>query len=138
MYDEFRDCENATIRITKVGSVALDDNYQPVESEIEIYNDSGIFYELSATEKASRDQIQKSATGQVILGGSKNITITYPTTLPVILPFTLDTTETVETISDTMTLYVTNTEVTDKKYRIVTANNPLQMDEAVIIDIIEN
>ena len=118
IYDEFRDDENATIKIQSVGTAVQD----PVTYEISYptaivaYNDTGIFYELGASEKLARNQIQKSATGQIILDPLKVTT----------------------TINETMDIYVTTADETNKKYRMVTETNPLNKDEAVIIEIIEN
>ncbi len=118
IYDEFRDDENATIVIKSLGTATIDPvTRQPVySSPITAYSGTGIFYELSASEKIARSQIQKSATGQVILDPLKVTTA----------------------ISETMDMYVTTADETDKKYRMVTDVNPLNRNEAVIIDIIEN
>ena len=118
MYDEFREDENATIVIKSIGGATLDPiTYEPVySSPVTAYSGSGIFYELGASEKLERQQIQKSATGQVILDPLKVTTA----------------------INETMDIYVTTADATDKKYRMVTETNPLNKDEAVIIDIVEN
>jgi hypothetical protein len=118
IYDEFRGCENATIVIKTIGNAALDPvTFEPVYgSPVTIYNDSGIFYELGASEQVARNQIQKSATGQIILDPLKVTT----------------------SINETMEIYVTTNDMIDKKYRMVTEKNPLNKDEAIIIDIIED
>jgi hypothetical protein len=117
MYDEFREDENATIVIKSKGVPVQDPNtlemtYPPVT----VYTGAGIFYELSASEKIARQQIQKSATGQVILDPLRVTTA----------------------IDETMEIFVTTTDATNKEYRMVTETNPLNRNEAVIIDIIEN
>ncbi len=116
MYSEFREDENATIVIKYQSGTTLDNNNRPIPTYTEAYNGAGIFYELSASEKIARDQIQKKATGQVILD-------------PLKLTTQLD---------ETMDLFLTTADATNKKYRIVTETNPLNRNEAVIIDIIEN
>ena len=118
MYDEFREDENATIKIQSIGTATLDPvTYEPVYSTpVVAYNNPGIFYELGASEKVARQSIQKSATGQIILDPLKVTTA----------------------INETMDIYVTTADETDKKYRMVTEANPLNKNEAVIIDIIEN
>ncbi len=116
LYDEFRDCENATIVIKSQAASGQDSNFQPIYVETEVFNGSGIFYELNASEKIARSQIQKSATGQVILDPSKVTTV----------------------IDETMSIYVTTAKITDEKYRMVTENDPLNLGDAIIIDIIEN
>lgn len=118
MYNDFIDCENATIKIVALGEAMLDPiTYQPVySSPIEVFNNVGIFYELGASEQVARDQIQKAATGQIILNPS------------------LVTTR----ITETMEIYVTTADETEKKYRMVTEKNPLNRDEAIIIDIVED
>jgi hypothetical protein len=117
MYDEFREDENATIVIKKLGTpVQNPETYEMEYPEITAYTGAGIFYELSASEKNSRQQIQKAASGQVILDPLKVTT----------------------TIDETMTLYLTTADATDKPYRMVTETNPLNKNEAVIIDIVEN
>lgn len=117
MYDEFREDENATVVITQEGGTTIDPvTLEPVYVDAEIFNDNGIFYELSASEKVSRSQIQKTATGQIILD-----------------PLLVTT-----TITEDMKIFVTTDDFTSKEYRAVTAVNPLNKNEAVIIDIIEN
>ena len=117
IYDDFREDENATIVIKSLGVATLDANNEPVySSQVTIYSGSGIFYELSASEKLAKAQIQKTATGQVILDPLKVTTA----------------------ITEVMDIYVTTTDETSKKYRMVTEKNPLNRNEAVIIDIIEN
>jgi hypothetical protein len=117
MYDEFREDENATIVIKGKGTPVQDpDTLEMTYPEVEVYNDRGIFYELSASEKIARQQIQKSASGQIILDPLKVTTA----------------------IDETMDVFVTTDDATDKKYRMVTETNPLNRNEAVIIDIVEN
>jgi len=117
MYDEFREDENATIIIKANGTATTDTwgNIVPAQNVI-IFNNKGIFYELSATEKVARSQIQKTATGQIILDPLR---VTTP-------------------INETMSIYVTTADKTDKRYRMVTDVNPLNKNEAIIIDIAEN
>jgi len=118
IYDEFRNDENATIVIKSLGGATLDPiTYEPVySSPVTAYSGAGIFYELAASEKVARQQIQKSASGQIILDPLKVTTA----------------------INETMDIYVTTADATSKKYRMVTETNPLNKDEAVIIDIVEN
>lgn len=118
IYNEFREDENATIRIEALGEAVQDPSTYVITypSKIVAYNDSGIFYELSASEKVARSQIQKSATGQIILDPVKVTT----------------------SIDETMKIFVTTADATDKEYRMVTETNPLNRNEAVIIEIIEN
>ena len=116
-YDYFKDDENATVLIKSLGVATLDANYQPVYgSPVTIYNSAGIFYELGASEQVSRQQIQKSATAQVILDPE------------------LVTTK----ITEVMQCFITTVDETAKEYRIVTEVNPLNKDEAVIIDLVED
>lgn len=115
IYNDFRGCENATIKITSSSTTTLDANGQPVFDEVEIYNNSGIYYELSASEQVARDQIQKSATGQVILDPIKVTT----------------------QITELMRLYITTTDRINQEFRIVTEKNPLNRDEAIIVDVVE-
>ena len=117
IYDEFREDENATIVIKSIGEATLDANFEPVYgSPVTVFNGTGIFYELGASEKVERQQIQKSATGQIILDPIKVTTA----------------------INETMQIFVTTAKYTSKEYRMVTETNPLNRDEAVIIDIVEN
>ncbi len=37
-----------------------------------------------------------------------------------------------------MQVFVTTADMTDKEYRMVTEKNPLNRNEAIIIDIVEN
>jgi len=117
IYNEFRDCENATIKIISLGAAMLDPvTYEPVYgSQVTVYNDVGIFYELGASEQVARQQIQKAATGQIILDPE------------------LVTTQ----IDETMKIFVTTADATDQEYRMVTEKNPLNRDEAIIIDVVE-
>ena len=117
IYSEFIECENATIRIIALGEAMLDPvTYQPVYSNpITVFDNVGIFYELGASEQVARQQIQKGATGQIILNPTL---ITTP-------------------IDETMEIYVTTADAADKKYRMVTEKNPLNRNEAIIIDIVE-
>lgn len=118
IYEEFRDCENATIVIKSIGDATLDPvTYQPVYgSPVEVFNNTGIFYELSASEQVARNQIQKAASGQIILDPLKVTTA----------------------IDETMEILVTTADATNKKYRMVTDKNPLNRDEAIIIDVVED
>lgn len=117
MYDEFRDCENATIVISKNGVPVQDpDTLEMTYPQITAYSGTGIFYELSASEKIKRQQIQKAASGQIILDPLKITTA----------------------INETMKVFVTTTDVTSKEYRMVTETNPLNRNEAVIIEIVES
>ena len=117
IYSEFADCENATIKIISLGEAMLDPvTYQPVYSNpVTIYNNVGIFYELGASEQVARQQIQKAATGQIILNPSLVATA----------------------IDENMQIFVTTADKTDKEYRMVTEKNPLNKNEAIIIDIVE-
>lgn len=116
MYSDFEDCENATIIIKTKDSVTLDENYQPVYGSTEIFNNNGIYYELSASEKLARSQIQKSATGQVILNPELVTT----------------------TITEDMIITITSELLTDAEFRLVTIKNPLGTNDAIIIDVREN
>jgi hypothetical protein len=117
MYDEFREDENATIVIKKLGTPVQDlDTLEMTYPKITAYSGAGIFYELSASEKLARQQIQKAASGQVILDPLKVTTV----------------------IDETMQIFVTTADATSKEYRMVTEANPLNKNEAVIIDIVEN
>ncbi len=118
IYDDFREDENATIVIKSLGAAVQDPNTYVISypNQITAYDNPGIFYELGASEKVARSQIQKSATGQIIL----------------------DPLKVTNAINETMDIYVTTADETDKKYRMVTEANPLNKNEAVIIDIIEN
>lgn len=118
LYNDFRDCENATVVIKSLGVATQNPDTLEMEyaSPVTAYNNVGIYYELSANEKLARQQIQKSATGQVILD-----------------PCNLTT-----ALSETMDLYITTTELSNSKFRMVTIKNPLNKDEAIIIDIVEN
>ena len=117
IYDDFREDENATIVIKALGVATIDANNEPVySSPTTIYSGAGIFYELSASEKIAKAQIQKTATGQVILDPLKVTTA----------------------ITELMEIYVTTADESLKQYRMVTEKNPLNRNEAVIIDIIEN
>ena len=118
MYDDFRDMENATI-VVKALATSPTQNPDTLEMEYletTIFNGLGIFYELSASEKIARQQIQKTATGQIILDPLKVTTA----------------------IKETMSVYVTTADVINKKYRMVTSVNPLNKNDAIIIDVVEN
>ena len=117
IYDDFRDDENATIVIKKAGTPVQDPvTYEMTYPLITVYDNPGIFYELGASEQVARQQIQKAATGQVILEPVKVTTA----------------------IDETMDVYVTTADMTDKKYRMVTEKNPLNKSEAIIIDVVED
>jgi hypothetical protein len=117
MYDEFREDENATIVIKSLGTPVQNATTLEMEYPLAtVYNNPGIFYELSASEKVARQQIQKSASGQIILDPLKVTTA----------------------IDETMKIFVTTADATDKEYRMVTETNPLNRNDAVIIEIIEN
>jgi hypothetical protein len=117
MYDSFRDLENATIVIKSLGTPVQNETTGDMEyPSTTVYSGAGIFYELTASEKVIRQQIQKTATGQIILDPLKVTTA----------------------INETMEIYVTTADATDKEYRMVTETNPLNRNEAVIIEVIEN
>lgn len=116
MYSEFEDLENATIVIKTLGEATLNEDYQPVYTSTEIYNGVGIYYELSASEKVARTQIQKAATGQIIL--NPNLVTTK--------------------ITEDMEVYITSELLTESQFRIVTVKNPLGTNEAILIDVIED
>ena len=117
IYDDFRSDENATIKIVSLGTASINPVTYETEygSEVTIYNDAGIFYELGASEQVLRQQIQKAATGQVILDPLKITTA----------------------INETMEIYITTADATLKEYRMVTEKNPLNRNEAIIIDVSE-
>lgn len=115
IYNDFVDLENATIVIKSLGEATLNENLQPIYSPTEVFNNVGIFYELGASEQVARQQIQKAATGQIILNPELITTA----------------------INETMQIFVTTDSITDKEYRMVTEKNPLNRDEAIIIDIVE-
>jgi len=118
IYSDFIECENATILIQSIGEAVQDPITYVITypAAVTAYSGTGIFYELGASEQVARQQIQKAATGQVILNPEK---LTSP-------------------INETMKLYVTTADATSKEYRIVTETNPLNRNEAIIIDIVEN
>lgn len=117
VYDEFIDCENADIIIKSKGVAVEDpDTYEITYPETIVFDNRGIYYELTASEQIARQQIQKAATGQVILN-PKLITTR---------------------ITDKMDIYITSELLTSSKYRIVTVKNPLGLDDAIYIDVIED
>ena len=117
LYDDFREDENATILIQSPGVMSEDpDTLQPVYGDpVDVYNNPGIYYELSAGEKVKRSQLQKSATGQIIL----------------------DTARVVTNITEGMTIYVTTDILTSKEFEIVSAKNPLNKDDLTVVEIKE-
>lgn len=116
IYSDFIDCENATIVIKALGTAVKDPITKVITyPKIEIFNNVGIFYELSASEQVARSQIQKGATGQIILNPELVTTA----------------------INEAMEVFVTTADKTSKEYRMVTEKNPLNRDEAIIIDIVE-
>ena len=117
-YDYFKDDENATIVIKTLGTAVKDPvTYQiTYPTPVTAYTGAGIFYELGASEQVARQQIQKAATAQVIL----------------------DPELVTNTITEVMKLYLTTADATDKPYRMVTIVNPLNKDEALIIDLVED
>ena len=117
IYDDFRADENATIVIKSLGTAVQNATTGEMEYPLTtVYSGAGIFYELSGSEKVIRQQIQKTASGQIILDPLKVTTA----------------------INETMEIFVTTADATSKEYRMVTETNPLNRGEAVIIDIIEN
>jgi hypothetical protein len=117
IYNDFRDCENATIVIESIGEATLDPvTYQPVYgSPVVVFDGRGIFYEISASEQVARQQIQKGATGQIILD-------------PLLVTIKIE---------ETQKVYITTKDIANKEYRMVTVKNPLDRDEAIIIDLVE-
>ena len=115
IYSDFIECENATIIITTTGEPVQNPITLEIEyPEVETFNNTGIFYELGASEQVARQQIQKGATNQVILNPSKVLT----------------------KITEDMTIYVSTDDGINKKFRIVTSKNPLGRNEAIIIDLV--
>ena len=116
-YDYFKDDENADIVIKSLGAAVQDPiTYVITYPEIVAYTGAGIFFELGSSEQVARQQIQKAATGQVILDPEL---LTNP-------------------ITEVMKLYLTTADATDKPYRMVTVVNPLNKDEALIIYLVED
>ena len=117
-YDYFKDDENATIVIKSIGGAVQDPVTYVITypAPVIAYSGAGIFFELGASEQIARQQIQKAATGQVILDPEL---VTNP-------------------ITEVMKVFVTTADATDKPYRMVTVVNPLNKDEALIIDLVED
>ena len=117
IYNDFRDCENATILIKTSTTGSIDEWGNIIPSDdIIVFSGKGIYYEVSASEKIARSQIQESATHTLIL----------------------DPTKVTNQILSSMDLKITTEEFTDKEHRIVTVKNPLNKNEAIILTVKEN
>lgn len=114
IYDDFREDENATVIITNGITWTEVPGGNPVQTEVIVFNNPGIFYELSASEAFKRQQIQKISTHGLILD-------------PVLVTTKID---------EKMKCFVTTSDTESEEYRIVTAKNPLNKDEVVILDLI--
>ena len=114
MYDDFRDMENATV-VIKGGTTWVEvEGGNPIQDQEEVFNNPGIFYKLSASEKVARQQIQKVSTHGLILDPELVTTV----------------------LTEKMTAFITTDDITDQEYRIVTADDPLNLSEAIILDLI--
>ncbi len=116
IYDDFRDWENCTVVVNSKGTGVLNDNMQMIYPTVEQFSGTALFYEMTASEKIARSQIQKEATHQLIL----------------------DPLKVTNTLDETMSAIITTATDISLTCRIVTAKYPLNKDEAIILELKES